>query len=123
MLPILALIDVVLGGIYTGFFTPTESGAVGAAGGLVIALMRGSLDWQRFRRILLETAEISASVLFLIIAANLYSRMLTLTSIPQGVAEWIVAADLGLAGFLRSKERGVGKERVCQCRAGWLPDQ
>ena len=100
LLPILLLIAVVLGGIYAGYFTPTESGAVGAAGGFLIALSRRALDWQKFRRILLETAEISASVLFLIVAANLYSRMLTLTNIPQGIAEWMVAADLGMAAFL-----------------------
>lgn len=100
MLPILALVAVVLGGIYTGFFTPTESGAVGAAGGLVIAFLKGSLDWKKFRKVLIESAQISASVLVLIIAANLYSRMLTLTNIPQGVAEWIVAAGFGLAAFL-----------------------
>ncbi|WP_338036632.1 TRAP transporter large permease subunit [Arvimicrobium flavum] len=100
MLPILILVAVVLGGIYTGFFTPTESGAVGAAGGLAIALLKRTLDWDKFRRILVEAAQISASVLILIVAANLYSRLLTLTSIPQSMAEWIVAAQLGLFGFL-----------------------
>ncbi|GAA4128492.1 TRAP transporter large permease subunit [Aminobacter aganoensis] len=100
MMPIMVLIAVVLGGIYTGFFTPTESGAIGAAGGLVIAVLKGALDWKKFSRILVEAAQISASVLVLIVAANLYSRLLTLTNIPQGVAEWIIAAGFGLAAFL-----------------------
>jgi C4-dicarboxylate transporter DctM subunit len=100
LLPIVALVAAVLGGIYTGYFTPTESGAVGAAGALIIALARRSLDWKKFGKILVECAEISASILVLIVAANLYSRMLTLTGIPQTVSGFIVAADLGMFAFL-----------------------
>ena len=100
LLPIVLLVAVVLGGIYTGYFTPTESGAVGAAGALIIALARRSLDWKKFGKILVECAEISASILVLIVAANLYSRMLTLTGIPQAVSGYIVAAELGMFAFL-----------------------
>ena len=100
LLPIVLLVAAVLGGIYTGYFTPTESGAVGAAGALIIALARRSLDWRKFGKILVECAEISASILVLIVAANLYSRMLTLTGIPQTVSGFIVAADLGMFAFL-----------------------
>lgn len=100
LLPIVLLVAAVLGGIYTGYFTPTESGAVGAAGALIIALARRSLDWKKFGRILVECAEISASILVLIVAANLYSRMLTLTGIPQAVSGYIVAAELGMLAFL-----------------------
>jgi len=100
LLPIVCLIALVLGGIYTGFFTPTESGAVGAAGGLLIALARRSLDWQKFWKILVECAEITAAILVLIVAANLYSRMLTLTGIPQEVSNFIISADLGMFTFL-----------------------
>jgi C4-dicarboxylate transporter DctM subunit len=100
LLPIVLLVAVVLGGIYTGYFTPTESGAVGAAGALIIALARRSLDWKKFGKVLVECAEISASILVLIVAANLYSRMLTLTGIPQAVSGYIVAAELGMFAFL-----------------------
>lgn len=100
LLPIVLLVAAVLGGIYTGYFTPTESGAVGAAGALIIALARRSLDWKKFGKILVECAEISASILVLIVAANLYSRMLTLTGIPQAVSGYIVAAELGMFAFL-----------------------
>lgn len=100
LLPIIALVALVLGGIYGGIFTPTESGAVGAAGAFVIALARGSLTLTRLRVILLETAEISGSILFLVVAANLYSRMLTLSAIPQSISEWVIAAELGMFGFL-----------------------
>ncbi|WP_223877812.1 TRAP transporter large permease subunit [Histidinibacterium aquaticum] len=100
LLPIVLLVALVLGGIYGGFFTPTESGAVGAAGAFIIALVRRSLSLQRLRTILLETAEISGSILFLVVAANLYSRMLTLSAIPQSITDWVIAAELGMMAFL-----------------------
>lgn len=98
--PILLLIVLVLGGIYGGFFSPTEAGAAGAFGALVIALAKRRLTWKKLWQILVETGHVSVSILFLIIAASIYSRMLTLTGIPQGVAEFITTAGLGFYGFL-----------------------
>ncbi|MDM7943124.1 MAG: TRAP transporter large permease [Hydrogenophaga sp.] len=99
-LPILLLITLVLGGLYAGFFTPTEAGAVGAAGALVIALVRGRLTWRKLWQVLVETGFVSVSVLFLIIAAMLYSRMLALTGMPSAVTEGITNLGLGPWGFL-----------------------
>jgi C4-dicarboxylate transporter DctM subunit len=99
-LPILALIVLVLGGLYGGWFTPTEAGAVGAAGALVIALLRRSLSWAGLWRVLVETGHVSVSVLFLIIAASLYSRMLALTGMPGAVTGAITGLGLGPWGFL-----------------------
>lgn len=98
--PILILITLVLGGLYGGFFTPTEAGAVGAAGALVIALARRRLNWQKLWNVLVETGYVSVSVLFLIIAASLYSRMLALTGMPAAVTEGITHLGLGSWGFL-----------------------
>ncbi len=98
--PILALIVIVLGGIYTGWFTPTEAGAAGAATALLIALLRRKLTWARLWRILVDTGLMSASILMLIIAASMYSRMLTLSTIPMQVTGAFAAMDLGLLGFL-----------------------
>lgn len=99
-LPILLLIVLVLGGLYGGFFTPTEAGAVGAAGALLIALLRKSLTWRKLWNVLTETGYVSVSVLFLIISAMLYSRMLALTGMPGGVLEAIASLDMGPWGFL-----------------------
>jgi C4-dicarboxylate transporter, DctM subunit len=99
-LPILALITLVLGGLYGGLFTPTEAGAVGAAGALVIALLRRRLDWKKLWNVLTETGYVSVSVLFLIISAMLYSRMLALTGMPAAVTEGITTLGLGAWGFL-----------------------
>jgi tripartite ATP-independent transporter DctM subunit len=99
-LPVLMLITLVLGGLYGGFFTPTEAGAVGAAGALVIALARRRLTWAKLWQVLVETGFVSVSVLFLIIAAMLYSRMLALTGMPNAVTEGITQLGLGPWGFL-----------------------
>ncbi|MBX3653063.1 MAG: TRAP transporter large permease [Ramlibacter sp.] len=98
--PILVLITLVLGGLYGGFFTPTEAGAVGAAGALVIALVRRRLTWRKLWQVLVETGYVSVSVLFLIIAAMLYSRMLALTGMPNSVTEGITHMGLGPWGFM-----------------------
>ncbi|WP_372658417.1 TRAP transporter large permease [Hydrogenophaga sp.] len=98
--PILLLITLVLGGLYGGFFTPTEAGAMGAAGALVIALVRRRLDWRKLWQVLVETGYVSVSVLFLIIAAMLYSRMLALTGMPNSVTEGITHMGLGPWGFM-----------------------
>ncbi len=100
LLPILALVALVLGGIYGGLFTATEAGAVGALGALVIALARRRLNRAVLWQVLVETGRITVAVLFLIIAANLYSRMLALSGLPQGVVAWMASMGFGVAGFL-----------------------
>ena len=100
LLPITVLIGLVLGGIYGGIFTPTEAGAVGAFGAIVIAFVRRRLSLRKLWKITVETGHITASVLFLIIAASMYSRMLALTGIPQALTTWITHADLGITVFL-----------------------
>ena len=99
-LPILLLILLVLGGLYGGLFTPTEAGAVGAAGALAIALARRRLSWSKLWNVLVETGYVSVSVLFLIIAAMVYSRMLALSGMPAAVTEAITNMGMGPWGFL-----------------------
>ncbi len=98
--PIMALVVLILGGLYTGFFTPTEAGAVGAAGALVLALLRRRLDGPKFWRVLRETGLVSAAILFLLIAAGLYSRMLSMAGVPQAIGELVEQLGLGPYGFL-----------------------
>lgn len=93
LLPIIALIALVLGGIYGGFFTPTESAAVGALGALVLAMAKRKLDWATLWQVLVETGQITASICFLIIAATMYSRMLGVTGMPTELGDWI--AEIG----------------------------
>lgn len=86
-LPTLALIMAVLGGIYTGWLTPVEAGAAGSLLGLLIAGLRRKLSWRGLWQALLETGHITASILFLITAASIYSRMLGLAGLPNELGD------------------------------------
>lgn len=97
--PVLFIVGLVMGGIYGGFFSPTEAGAVGAFGAVLVALFRRSLDMKSFQSIILETGAITAGLLFLMIAANLYGRMLTMTTIPMHLSTTIVEMSLSMIGF------------------------
>jgi C4-dicarboxylate transporter, DctM subunit len=100
LIPSAVLILLCLGGIYAGFFTPTEGGAVGAAGALVLALIRRRLSWDGLWKVLLETGHVTVSVSFLIICANIFSRMLAMSGTPQFFIQTINEAGLGAHGFL-----------------------
>ena len=82
-IPLLALIVVVLGGIYTGWLTPVEAGAAGCLGAAIIAVLKRRLTTTSFWESLLETGHITAAILFLITAASFYSRMLGFVDLPN----------------------------------------
>lgn len=98
--PIVILVGLVLGGLYGGVFTPTEAGAVGALGAIVIAFakrrMTGKVLWQ----VTLESGHITAAICFLIVTATMYSRMLAMSGLPTAMTDWIVHLDVGVYGFL-----------------------
>ena len=98
--PLVILILLVLGGIYGGFFTPTEAGAVGAVGALVVAIIKRKLNRNTLWNVLVETGHIAASILMLIVAATMYSRMLALSGLPSDLGDWISQANIGLYGIL-----------------------
>ena len=81
--PIVALIFLVLGGIYTGWLTPVEAGAAGASLALIVALARRSISWAGFWSTLVETGHITAAILLLITMASFYSRMLGFAGLPN----------------------------------------
>tara|TARA_Y100001970_G_scaffold50327_1_gene63700 strand:- start:4683 stop:6644 length:1962 start_codon:yes stop_codon:yes gene_type:complete len=89
LFPIFSLMVLVIGGIYGGIFTPTEAGAAGAFGALLIGLIRRKLDWKTLWGVLVETGHITVSILFLILAANIYSRMLALSGLPQQMGGFV----------------------------------
>ena len=99
-LPITGLIALVLGGIYGGFFTPIEAGAVGCLGAIVIGLVRRQLSWGNFWQVLTDTGLVTASICFLIIAAQMYSRMLALSGLPAGFGSLVATADIGFWGVI-----------------------
>jgi tripartite ATP-independent transporter DctM subunit len=82
---------VVMGGIYLGFFTPTEAGGIGATLLFVVALFKRKLPWAAFKAALLESVSISVMVLFLVAGANVFSTFLALSTIPIQVSTWVVS--------------------------------
>jgi len=98
--PILALIGIVLGGIYGGVFTPTESGAAGALGALLIALWRRKLTWRSLWDTTVEAGYVTVSILFLILGARIFGQMLTMSNLPQQLSALAAGAGFGLEGFV-----------------------
>ncbi|MAM63204.1 TRAP transporter large permease [Maritimibacter sp. UBA3975] len=98
--PIVILVALVLGGIYGGVFTPTEAGAAGAAGALVIAIAKRRLGWRDFWQVLVQTGHTTASICFLIMGATLYSRMLALSGMPDWLGDTVLGAGFGVNGVV-----------------------
>jgi len=98
--PVVGLIVIVLGGIYTGVFTPVEAGAAGSLAALLIALLRRRLTLRTFAEALIETGQVSAAILFLITAASIYSRMLGLAGLPNEMAAILHESNLGFVGMM-----------------------
>jgi tripartite ATP-independent transporter DctM subunit len=99
-LPITGLIALVLGGIYAGWFTPVEAGAIGTVAALIIGFAKRTLTAKGLWRILVETGLVTASVCFLIIAAQMYSRMLAFSGLPNSFGEIVTGLQLGLIGLI-----------------------
>lgn len=94
LLPMVLLIGAVLGGIYGGAYSPTEAGAVGAFLALVLAVVRRKLTWSSFWRVLVDTGHTTVAISLLIIAATIYSRMLSISGMPDLLADWIDGIDI-----------------------------
>ena len=89
---VVALVILVVGGIWGGFFTPTEAGAVGAAGGfLLIFINRQKLTFRGLWQILLDAGQTTASIFLLLICAQMYSRVLTMSGLAGNVTQWVTA--------------------------------
>jgi C4-dicarboxylate transporter DctM subunit len=98
--PIVLLVLVVLGGIYGGVVTPTEAGAAGSLCALLVALAKRKMTWRGLWSVLVDTGHITATILFLIIAASMYSRMLGVAALPTLFSDWLAGLNLGLAGLM-----------------------
>jgi len=98
--PILLLVVIVLGGIYGGVFTPTESGAAGALGALLIAIARRKLTRRVLWDTMTEAGYVTVSILFLILGARVFGQMLAMSGLPQQLSALASGAGFGLSGFV-----------------------
>ena len=85
----LALFLLVMGGIYRGVFTPTEAGAIGAFGAIVICFIGRKLTWKNLRGSAVETAQTTAMIVFMIIGAFLMMRFLAVSGLPVMISELV----------------------------------
>jgi TRAP-type mannitol/chloroaromatic compound transport system permease large subunit len=100
MVPPLALIFLVLGTIFIGLATPTEGGAMGATGAMVLALIKRRLTWDLTRQATESTAKLSAFVVFILIGARVFSLTFYGVDGHRWVEEMLVSLPGGQIGFL-----------------------
>ena len=92
---------VLLGGIYSGAFTPTEAAAVAALHALVLAaLVFRALSWRRFWAVVMESARASATITVILAGSFVLNYALTAEAVPQALAQWVSAQGLSRTGFL-----------------------
>lgn len=97
----LLLIVIVIGGIYSGIFTPTEAAAMSAVYAFIIAVfVYKDMPLAGVPKVLLSSANMSAMLLYIITNAVLFSFVLTSENIPQTIADWIVGQGFGVIAFL-----------------------
>ena len=100
VIPVLLIALVVVGGIYGGIFTPTESAAIGCIATLVVGVARGTLIGRQVREALLATAETTAMIFVILLGAEVFNAFLALTSAPELLALWIAEQDFPPFGVL-----------------------
>jgi tripartite ATP-independent transporter DctM subunit len=93
VIPVILLIGIVLGGIWGGLFTPTEAAAIGALGALIIGFF-GGMGVGGFKRSVHETAQSCSGILFLLMTAQMYSRMLTMSGLVNWLSTSVMSLDV-----------------------------
>jgi C4-dicarboxylate transporter, DctM subunit len=89
--PVLAIFFAVVGGIYFGWFTPTEAAAVGSAGTGLVAWFRGGLPKGELFTCFKETAVSTGMIFFIVLGAGVYNAFLAFSQLPQAGSEWVVS--------------------------------
>jgi len=100
LLPVLSLIAIVLGSIYTGYATPSEAAAVGVAATLILTALTGQLTWRVFAQSLMGAITISAMVCSILVAAAFLSTAMGYLHVPQDLAAAIGALELSPYGLI-----------------------
>lgn len=93
--PVMLLMAIVFGGLFSGLFTATEAGAIGAAGAILIALAMRRLSWGQFRQAMIETLQTSASLFIIGVGAAMFTRFLGLTGLSGWLTAWVGGMELG----------------------------
>jgi C4-dicarboxylate transporter, DctM subunit len=94
LLPIVFLIGLVIGSMYSGFASVTEAAAVGVAGALVVAAVQQSLTWSNMKRALLSTIRTCSMIGLILCGALFLAKAMTMMGIPNAVSQWVQALGL-----------------------------
>jgi C4-dicarboxylate transporter DctM subunit len=89
IIPALLLFLLTSGGLFLGWFSPTQAGAIGAGGALIIGLVRRQLTWKKFIQSSKEGLRTSCMVLFIIAGATVFGHFMAITNIPFMLSEWV----------------------------------
>ena len=100
VIPVLLIAVVVVGGIYGGVFTPTESAAVGCIATLAVGMLRRTLSPRQIREALFATAETTAMIFAILLGAEVFNAFLALSQAPDLLAVWITEQDFPPYGVL-----------------------
>lgn len=95
---LLLLFFVVIGGLYAGWLTPTEAAGAGAFGAFVVIIVRRRLTWKNLIEALKDTTSSTAMIFAIIIGAMIFQFFMTMSQIPNELAQWVV--DLGVGRYM-----------------------
>jgi C4-dicarboxylate transporter DctM subunit len=98
VIEMLVLFALVMGGLFVGWFTPTEAGGAGAAGATIIALIRRQLSWRGFLDALAETTRITAMIFVIVTGATIFGHFMAVTRVPFTLSEWL--GGLGVSRYV-----------------------
>lgn len=90
----LLLFLLVMGGLFMGWFSPMQAGAVGAAGALVIGLVRRQLDWEGFKTAVIDTVKVTCEIMIIVTGAVILGHFIAVSTIPHVLADWIAGLAL-----------------------------
>ena len=96
----LSLFVIVMGGLFLGIFTPTEAGAIGALGGVLIPLVSGQLSWGAFLEALYSSTRTTCMILTIVAGATVFGHFLAVTRIPATLSGWVVGLPLPAWGIM-----------------------
>lgn len=91
---VLAIFALSMGGLFAGWFTPTEAGAVGAAGVLAVSLVGRRMSWDGFKKSLADATKTTAMIMLMIAGAIIFGRFMAVSKIPFALADWAGALPL-----------------------------
>ena len=100
VIEMLVLFALVIGGLFLGWFSPTQAGGAGAAGALLIGLARRQLNWQGFLSAVKDSLRITCEVMVIVTGAIVFGHFIAVTTIPFVLADWVSALPLAPAAIM-----------------------